>query len=115
MVMIDYHATLRKVGSQTPLSVQFSAKDHTDAIAELCAAAGVQNTNGLLEFEILEVLPHGQYKRAAVKLSRETSTAERLAANQAAVITPEPSKALVKTTLTLAEKPYTPYTKQLAA
>src|SRR5690606_39141442 len=86
---IQYHATARKEGSLTPFSVQFYAKDPTDAIAELCAAAGVTNSNGLVEFEILEVLERGMYRRAALKLSKKTTIAERLAANQAPVVPPE--------------------------
>jgi hypothetical protein len=107
----DYHATLRKVGSQGPLSVQFSAEDATDAIAELCAAAGVQNTNGLVEFEILEVLPGGEYIRAALKTESNQSTKERLAKHTAPVVAPEVEE--VKP-LTLAEKVYQPYTKTAA-
>lgn len=109
--LIKYHAVMRKVGSQYPLTVQFSAKDSTDAVAELCAAAGVQNTNGLEEFEILEILPRGEYKRAALKTSRAvTSAAERLEAVTAAVVPPKP---VIR--LELEEKTYVPYTLSLAA
>ena len=111
--MPEYHAVAKKVNSGTPFTVMFTAKDNTDAIAELCAAAGVQNTNGLSEFEILEVLPKGEYKRAALKQSKEMTAKERLEANQAVVVPPvEPAK---EPELTLAEKHYVPYTKQLAA
>jgi hypothetical protein len=111
--MPRYHAVAKKVGGGTTFTVMFDAKDNTDAIAELCAAAGVQNTNGLVEFEILEVLPKGEYKRAALKQSKELTAKERLEAHQAVVVSPaETSK---ESELTLAEKHYVPYTKQLAA
>jgi hypothetical protein len=101
----DYFAVMRKVGSNSPVTVQYSAANITDAIAELCAAAGVQNTNGLLEFEILKVLPDGKYERAALKTVRKNdSTSSRLAAAQAPVIPPKPEAEKIYN-----EQTYQPY------
>jgi hypothetical protein len=108
--LTKYYAVMKKVGTGSPLSVHFFAKDDTDAVAELCAAAGVQNTNGLLEFEILEVLPRGEYRRAALKTARKTTTEERLEANRAPIVPPKP---VIR--VELEERTYTPYTHKLAA
>lgn len=108
----QYYAVMRKVGTKSPLSVHFNAVDDTDSVAELCAAAGVQNTNGLAEFEILEVLPGGQYRRAALKVERKTTTEERLEANRAPIVPPD-KKPVIR--IELEERTYTPYTTVLAA
>lgn len=105
-----YHATARKAGSATPFSVMFQAADSTAAVGELCDAAGVHGTSGLTEFEILEVLGNGHYRRAALKETRSTTTKERLAANTAPVVPPQGNTAIVAT-----EKVYTPYTHKQAA
>lgn len=109
--MPDYYAVARKVGTHNAFTVQFSAKDTTDAIAELCAAAGVQNTNGLLEFEVLMIMEKGKYHRVALKEERKTTTEQRLQANQGPVTPPEP----VVPKEPPAEKQYSQYTTAKAA
>lgn len=107
----DYFAVLRKVGSSTPVTVQYSAANVTDAISEMCAAAGVQNTNGLVEFEILLVREDGKYERAAYKPSKTpTSTSERLAAERAPIVPPEN----VPEPKSYTEATYHPYTRKAA-
>lgn len=105
-----YHATAKKAGQSTPFSVSFHADDPTAAIGELCDAAGVYNTSGLSEFEILEVMGHGHYRRAALKEGRSTTTQERLAANTAPVVPPSTEPQAIPT-----EKQYMPYTVKQAA
>lgn len=107
--MPKYHAVFKKEGSATPLTVLLTAASVTDAIIEMCTAAGVSGTTSITEFEILEVLGSDKYARVAMKPARVHKSAEqRIAAHQAPVTPPAPAGEIT-------EQKYTPYTKQLAA